>query len=400
MDLRLYYTYVCVLAFYNKLKYGNSRTIKVNQLENYFVKYMHQLITFEMTKGKKISVIDEGEDEEHIDDIYPEIFYFNSNKNVFGVYSNITIQDLNKLLAELSDEIDNESIQYMESDTLGMLKLIGATQTMDDLARLLKHEKSTEEVYYDYLTKPNDEKYNDLKKRFFTRAINNINFSSLPDYMRDAYFCNSVDLALESKPYSIHPICRDAFNNFSEEDRIAMFETLDDIYMNAILGKESLNSLKVNESLSYASDKDASDYKRGVEYFFLRYINNIDRYNSNHERNESLNISRKRLLYALDDESLFLFMRGNLDSKISEALYVDADYAYTDRIKKLMNVLVLDLLMYNSTVMVPQKLLLMKTYYEVTHDEELKAEFERFIFHPLYDKYRSEVFGLEKTKKL
>lgn len=145
-----------------------------------------------------------------------------------------------------------------------------------------------------------------------------------------------------------------------------------------------------------ASKQENNSLRNGYLLFVLQYIAYIDIYHSENERNEELEMVKRRLCYITSPDAdfstsegrtEFLSKMGTLSVELIEKNYGSVGTYFID-----------DIFLSKNPKDVLKKLIFIKTALGIFPDNDYKETFEFYKEHPKFDEYYSFVFDSDREK--
>ncbi len=409
------YEYIFIRMFDSLIRYGNKRSVTDEEVCDYVSTYLELSEEFAHELGKE-----EVEFNEY-DPLITLDAFISQNSNAFyeenGTYyinDDVNLEALNLAVAICNDSDEIPDLFKIDEEDIDLLETIGATYIIEEVKKMYKLELLYEKAYINYITNPNDKNLKSLKKYFLAKHINLENIRNLPEYFVDGIYYVGRDYLDEiGCAYDKLPVDKELWDAMPHVGPIDAPNVLYETHQYAIFGKDSLAAAHLREDLhkifvekdSSLQDKMFDFLHKGVleeelyQVIYLRYIANIDEYFKKYGYDADLAKVKARLMYLLDNNQLFLYDEDNLDkvkntvSKVSFNpldIFVLADEAIF---------LTGELFIVDKPTHTKEKLLLMKTYYDLTQDKNITELFDTFKEIPVYDGYNEVLFGKSKTLK-
>lgn len=379
---------------------------------------------------------------------YPHIFEA-YNSNALKLKDRVEYEDLINAITEI--ELHTKGIKRfydsIHSDNIFSLLDIKTIKNI-----LIKYLNIEHQIERDYLN--ND---SNLPKYLFIRELFLYDLKSLPEETADAFRYTSLKVKdsvdYEDLPidYGIWKKCDYYVSPEVDKDGSILFDIvpqLKSLYQYAIFGTDSLVSLKLasllkwvgikgveyndedddfsdietielpeadaedlvssyDESKNEEENDDEDDEEETViskrtysnylsptieNIFFTTYLYELNEYLKSN-KTENLELTKNRLLYALDDGELNLYQEENIQKEYEEGKMVQVEESDFD-------FLMIEAIFFCDEVFQSpvddntiKKLLFIKTYYTLTKDKELMDIFKKYKDKPEYCFYSTIVFG-------
>lgn len=428
MEIEVPYDYINYLAFSSLLKYNNTRKININDL-NKFRKILLKLI-LDNYKSRNETIINEDDWEEdiyflEIDEEYElerfleehsDFFYMEDNN--ICLYKNIDFDTLEIRMEELRIENDINprfSLPVNNIELLSIIKCSKIHEIYEDY--LINKESHLEKAYYNYFYNRTKENERELSKLMFQRYLFYNNISKLQHHFLEAIIDSTESFMYEYDNDYLEKYPLDELlwsqSEFNDEDLNGTIDArIYDTFQYAIFGEKTQVYKKLGEDFNYVSmlqDKEFAiknesyetaeiieeDLKRfnDITIFYLRYIANIDGFLSNN-RDDELFEDKIRLIYVLDSPSSCLFKKENLEKEIERAKNTIIEKSSLKFIENEIKFMIEDLFLGENPFYINPKLIFIKTYYQITKDEQIIEILNRYSNHENY-KYFSN-FILKK----
>ena len=413
------YNYVYLTAFENMLKYGNKDYISTDDLIKYKNRYLKKVEDYKkIVESEKIKF----EQEDDIDTIsdflsnYEELFYEEDDK-IF-INDDITFNDIDYEILELtSSNEDSEEVYLASSDSEDLLEIIGADYTNKIYTELLKNELEIEKSYIEYFSNPSIENKkilnNCMKNKFMLLEA----IKRLPDYKIEALRTIAIEkeaIIDDDYEYDEYPYNEELWSSIEHADDLnideilystkhfAIYSELPLYYKKLASEIETIYLSSVNDEFGYFNE--LAEKKKDTDYldqlFYIKYIDNMNEYISNHDRDDDLVQSRNRLIYAIDNPFINIYDNTELNNNISFINNIQINKDELSLTKDEVMFLIGELFIKENEYFSSQKLLYIKTYYDLTHDEDIKNTFENFKGLNNYNIYKDVIFGKNKVKKI
>ncbi len=412
------YNYINLMAFANLLKFGNRDSIDINDLNNYRNKYINNIISFRKVCKNKKTTYDKIDDETiNSDFLYNYDGLFSEEDGIIYINEGIGWTDiLTEAMNVRATDEGCEDAYLVGCDSIDMLKIIKATYINDFYNKLLKYEIEFETAYLNYFNNKTPENKKELDKYMAIKYVLLSKIKSLPDYRIEALRSTSLESETEKDEdfeYDIFPFDKEIWDSVQHVENLDSDELAYDLNQYSIFSEypiyykkltdeiETIYLSSVNDIFSFFTE--LSENKKGLDFtkllFYLKYVDNINKYL---EKNNDMGLleSKIRVLYSIDKPELCLYDENNLKKEIEyvNSLRVDQKEYYIDKDEVIF--LIGELFINDDDFYTAQKLLLIKTYYDLTQNEEIRDFFDDFKPLKKYDLYKNIVFGKEKTKKI
>lgn len=439
------YYYTSFLALLMNKKYNKSNVIDINILKDY-PKLLIQISNETESKSHILTMLVEHDNFEKFLEDNKDIIRVEEDKVILN--ERVSTNDLHNILNKFNFPF-TDSLIYIIAEDPSLRKVLNLHGINDILCDLEKVEALIEDYYTSYAY--NIENIDDKKRLDKLLQVRNSFYSTLLRTSRE----NLEDFYNESLIFSRNdsfettlPIDSGLNNEkFNDEEIEEINYLLTDVYMYAIFDDlnnptrsriyEDINNLCLR--YSYFNDaENESEYRENVNrtlidvtrknnqfvytsrgktelLLYLKFIRCIDEILYKYGFNENLVLMKFRLIYLLDDVSLNLLKRGNIDELIDKLTHEYEDTKYMDipdeedpidfnYYQVLIKALVLDLFegLYDEELNY-KKLALIKAYYSLTKDKEILELLNRYSDNPLFWNYSSYIKGkslnLVRTRK-
>ena len=412
------YNYIYLTAFQNMLKYGDKNNISIEKLIEYKNRFLTRLKDYKKIVDNTIINYEKVDDLESIGEFlsnYDTLFYEEDDK-IF-LYDETNYDEIDEAIMCLTtDKEEYIDVYKLSSDSIQLLKIIGATHTHDMYELLLKNELEMEKAYIDYYNNPNKNTKFILDNYMFSRLLLFKMIEKLPAYKIEAL----RDTALEKEStleddfeYDEIPYSEEIWHSVKHINDLDIEELLYSLNHYSIYSEFPLYYKKLSEQiepiyLSSVKDEiglfdEIAQKKKETDFldylFYLKYIDNINKY-LDKTRDDNLLESKHRLIYSLDNPNICIYDEKNLEKEIEYVNNINIDSKELDIMHDEVIFLIGELFIEESEFYTSQKLLLIKTYYDLTHDEEIEEFFDGFKPCKNYDIYKEVVFGKNKVKKI
>lgn len=449
------YGYTTFLAFLLNLRYNGTRKISIESLKAYPRILLNEIKAelsdedaFTELKNLSITMINDANGFEQNIELNKEIFSIDGEYLVLN--DKVSTKDLLKIIDLYDYPFTDFVINLMKcsANIKNILELNG----IKDMIETLNDVETLIEEYYLPTENGNKLTFNDkiklqilMKKRNeFYHALLNASSDTLTD------FDDESKCLLEDPYESFYPI--DSENNYDclfEDDVYLTDDVLANPYVIAYFTNHPLSHFRIAEDISnlclkyyvlgeYDTEEEyhemiaysmlANSYYKGKFIytirskaellFFLTLIKNIEGMKSTASDDiaMSLETSKNRLIYMLDDLYLNLIDSDNLDKVFNditskynnnelyknEDLFEDESFEIISQFGMLSKVFIYDIFegVYDDELN-KKKLAFIKTYYDLTGDKEILSILNQYCDSPDYwnfTKYiRGNVLKLERT---
>ena len=112
--------------------------------------------------------------------------------------------------------------------------------------------------------------------------------------------------------------------------------------------------------------------------FALKYIDNINKYEKDYGKNDKLELIKKRLKYIVDNEEMNITSKNNDGIRLVLENYLNNDSQIFDEFAEESGYLLYETIVDHSDSLFLEKLLFVKTYYDLTYDNELFELFNNY----------------------
>lgn len=433
------YEYIFISMLSNARKYGNG-VIAIKNVDKYVSKYL-ELIRESVSEKSSINIFDildsftengsfdlgsfKKEKEEVVfveSDVKKELDYFiethgslcHKKGDRIVVEKDLKENYLEQLLIkmELTHEVPSQFRATI--DCIDLFKTIGATYVHNEFARLLKLEVQLEKAYALYIKDPSEENKKRLQTLMLTKLSTQSVLNCLSEYNVDAIYLTTMDFAEKNEiTFKKYPIDEDLWKSVPHVTGVSSEDLLLDFRQYAIFGEDSIAFKKLESEMDSLYEDKSSDPLGIVSFlmpskkskedfcrlFYLKLLCNLDNYIKEYDKDGKLLGVKARLMYSLDTPKDCLFNVDDLDAyyeSVANGMFIDEFLReFADEAKFLSG----ELFFNPDKSNVVQKLLLMKTYYDLTKDQDLYLLFESFEGTDNYDEYRNIIFGENPTLK-
>lgn len=452
-----YYNYVTLMVFELLYKYENKKSISVELLHDFRNKLLDEILdVYQNGKGHNyLQKVDQWEGEitfrrrneqEALEDFLDEYEeYFTLNNGIISLKENVNYNTIDEFMRQIRVREKLPSRFEVSEDTPEILNLLGIKSIENVIIEYLKIEEQIEILYNKlYTSEDSIELRNKIRTLLFWRFRFFYKLSQMPKYTVDAF--RNIISHYQSDNYVEYDKCPINMKMWTEEfctpeELEDPFEDIDDrIYdlnQYAIFGsiKNNLNILKFTDDLDifyFSKDskpnieemdptKDYSDMietdiiaqeqfdeisqnaPESIAYFhnptdeffvlFMNYLNNLNKFMENYGESEELLLAKKRLLYVLDKPKMMLFDEKNFQRELEKAKNIEIDEESFDFFKQEIYFLAQEVFEAPCDEFTIRKLLLIKTYYELTSDEELKETIENYKTSSSYETFYNIMFN-------
>ncbi len=166
-----------------------------------------------------------------------------------------------------------------------------------------------------------------------------------------------------------------------------------DFEANMIDFEETIRNANENNKRILNSDSDLID-----RIFYLTLIKNMDAYVARFGSGEELAEARRRLIYALDTPGDKFYVSGNIEkaySNIDKGEVEPDDFGFVEEEVVIMTK---ELFLKPEDQYRVKKILFIATYYELTKNRRVKAEFDANKTHKMYKYYYDLILGPSQGK--
>lgn len=464
MVLDEYYNYVTLNAFQMLYEFENKRSISIKLLHDFRNKLLDEIIDVYQNgkEHNYFQSVDQWEGEvtfkrrdeqEALDEFLDEYEeYFILKDGIIYLKENVDYNTIEELMRQIRVR---ENMPYrfeIAKDTPEIFDLLGIKSIENIIVDYLKVEEQIEDLYNKLYTKEDSpELRNQIKTLLLYRFSFFYKLSQMPNYRVSAF--RTVLINYQGDNYIEYDKSPINIKKWTEEycyqeDLDNPFEDIDeriyDINQYAIFGKikNKLNISKFEEDLNsfYFSDEsnpnmeeldstiDYSDiietdvialeefeeikqevpesiayfYNPDDEFFalFMNYINNLNKFMETYGETEELLLAKKRLLYALDKPEMMLFEEENFQRELEKTKEAEIDEESFDFFMSEIDFISQEIFEVPCDEFTIRKLLFIKTYYELTKDDDLKENIEEYNNHPnfkfFYDLMINDVQNTQK----
>ncbi len=407
------YEYILLSMFNNLKKFGNKSSVNVQDAIKYVNKYIELVKKYAKEYDKKNLKLIEYDVKEEIDSflrIYGEYFYEQGDKLYLRDDFDYSILDEEMFNNSVSNRV--EPYFRVPTEDLELLETIGATYSHKEFGRLLKQEMQLEKAYIEYIKNPTK----DNKRKLQTHML--LKFSSLevlkriPLYSMDAVFLSTIDYADDNElTYAKSPYNEKLWDDFLHIQKSDLEELLIDLPHYAIYGNDSMAFKKLESEIDGIHEETSKDplgllellfankkeEEKLSQIFFLKYLMNLNEYLETHEPTEEELKTKARLMYYFDSPYICLFNEQNLENYYKKTATGTFNFSSILKISDEARYLSGEIFYYPDEKTITQKLMLMKTYYDITHDEDFALLFASFRDQPKYEEYCKTIFGENKS---
>ena len=403
------YDYLFFLMFHCLKKFGDRDYIELDAVPDFCMKVL------ELAKENAKEELDEEIEFEEINieeelDLFLDTFsdYFYIDDDRVYIYNSVSGK---KIEEELADSISNdrqEEIFDIDFQDLDLLSIIHATYMHKEYGRLSSLEKKLEQSYIEYFKNP-DPAHSRLLKQFMLIKTGTISIlETLPYYYLDSLYLVNVDAMDENNmTYSTSPVDRDLWDEFPHHGDINFGSVFNEVPQYAIFGDGSIAYDKLDNLIQDVYDKKSphrdpsidelnrryEEYHKIQEIIYINFLRNLNEYLKTHDATEELLRTKARLLYYFDNINLCIFDDKNFDSYCETVDKITIKPGDLLKLKDEATFFIGELFYGQDVKHIPQKLLLMKTYYDLSHDEDYLLAFSAFKDLPHFEEYRKIIFG-------
>ena len=380
---------------------------------------------------------------------------FNYKNGVISLKDGVTLDDVKSEKFKLDSYVDRDDKLICGelislSDAMPCLDVIGVKKIPERVAKIVNDEKFVESAYQRFLGKELEEETKTISNniRFKLSLIGNLN----DDKMRSYHRCinsigkidpeaigNDIDLLsdslVENDPFyeinrSVDYFLRDKYQKAIFDTGTLVYDVLCDVLNtmwvyrdpDAFVELEPVDSEALCTSLvekmeqlemyqdeydddEYDDDEyDEDDYMDQIELylydkrinmaFYLNYINHINEYNQKYGVDETLEKSKRRLLYVLDGYGDDLYNNENFNTALSNVdiddLCTNEDFNKFYVASRLFLVDILENCSDDDTLL--RKMLFVSTYYDLINDVRIKRIINKYEKTEIGKKVRSSIF--------
>ncbi len=406
------YDYVNILAFLHLLRYENRRECELSKIEEYRQNLLNSFIEeddIEEDGSFDILEIDPFAQRSIDDfiDIYHDYFSFDDNSNKVILNMNVTYKKLEELEVDIRNEWNIPARLISMSDEAEFLHSLDIYTIESVINELVKLEEMIENAYYQlYSNNDNQVLRNKLNKLLNIRGLFYVNLALKGEETLSAYRSLSMELSTQQTEYECFPMDSDLLceyfdlDDYYDEEDFDIQDIMYDLYQYAIFGQKEnfLRTEKVIEDIQNFQLED-SLLILGIEnwIFYLNYINNINEYMNVYGLDPELLDSKRRLLYALDGSKHKLFDEKNFDKSLQETKKITLLGDVFDDIYDELFYLADEVFMTSTDNSTIKKLLLIRTYYRLTNDEDIKQVFMEHEDDPRYKSFFKVAFAKYKV---
>lgn len=290
-------------------------------------------------------------------------------ESCFNDYSDTELQNTirfgNLLAASMVKKISKNNHMYLNSYYRMILNMVG--REVDDFTLgLLSNDLKVNDEFYENNNYIDYEINNSFLQALF--GTNSLVWEKLKSYF---------ELLEESKrPLYDGPLFEPAdgdwdsfFEKFSDEDdEISSDDEFDDTVYDEYF------------FLDEVDDDEFARYKYQLNYkFYMLLLNNINCYLKNNPNNEELLLSKKRLMYLLNQYGIEVFDDNKFDLIVKKISFEDLNYKrdlydfYT-----IARLFLIDILEYNNNDNMLKKILFVFNYFDITNDIRIKRILNKY----------------------
>lgn len=331
-------------------------------------------------------------------------------ENILRAYAKIETkieEKYNELYTQKSNSILRKEItDLLQQRTLFSLKIFlmpeQVIEAFFNISGCITFEK---ERHVDYRNLPID---NDLYKAKGYYDENNF-YSDIEDRIYDIYqyaiFGENINVLFPKKIVELLDEIRDMKLNNEE---MPQFDVTTD-YIDDLLNENFMQPLEENKARTNLN-KESTKNEKPILYFFnsseeewifnLSYLDKLNKYMKKYGENESLLLTKRRLLYALDQPRKKIFIEENFEKELANLDFDEIDEESFEFFQDEYFFLADEVFETKEDENTVKKLLLISTYYDLTKNEEIVDIINEHKDHEAYDKYCEIIFGEEKGKRI
>lgn len=429
----LNYGFTTLLVFYMNLKYNNSREIKCSVLKKYPIFLLKELNKY-LHESHYITMINECNDLNDFLEANKKIFtikynyvYINENISTNDIYEMLKKYNCSFLENVMYIMKNNSSInKIIKFDGIKnkIMKLLHFEESIFENYLIYKNklynkDLSNESIsIYNYLTTVRDRYYRDLLNsaleylenymeelltfnnidhyKCFFPLDKSLDYNKLtPEYNESAQSMKDLVFLLLCNPY-LYSIFLDLYNpsiDKVDSDFQGLYGEYVDLYYvtNQNIEFEKFKLKRITNKMLNNEKNIYSIISSTERLLYLKYIKCIEEIEEKYGIEENLETSKYRLIYLLDSKDDKLLIDGNIDKLYNELLkkykeqkhidydnltdeeYIEMDFIDIEYYQPLIKAIILDLFegqLYDN-ILEFKKLALVKSYYEITKDEEI-----------------------------
>ena len=403
------YDYIFFLMFHCLRKFGDRNYVELDVVPDFLMQVLElakENAKEELSEEIEFEEINVEEELDLFLDTFSEYFYTEDDRiYIFDSVSGKKIEE------ELADSISNdrqEEIFDIDFQDLDLLSIIHATYMHREYKRLSSLEKKLEQSYIEYFKNP-DPAHSLLLKQYMLIKSGTLSIlETLPYYTLDALYLVNIDAMDETEiKYPTSPVDRDLWDEFPHHGDINFGSVFMELPQYAIFGEGSIAYDKLDNAIQDVYDKKSphrdqsieelnrryEEYHKIQEKIYVNFLRNLNEYLKTHDATEELLRSKARLLYYFDDQNLCIFDDKNFDSYCETVDKITINQGDLLKLKDEVTFFIGELFYGQDVKHIPQKLLLMKTYYDLSHDEDYLLAFSAFKDLPHFEEYKKVIFG-------
>ena len=416
MSEEIPYEYIFLNMFNNLAKFSDKKSVTKDQAYKYYEKVLEEAKDNAKELGYNSIEFEETDFYEELDSFLEEYSeYFYSDRNNLYIEDDVDMEEIDDTIVDMFFNDEVSKIFLVSFDSIEFLSIIGSTYMHNEFKRLLDYEYQYEKIYEDFIINPTTDKLKRLKTLSFMSALQFVNINNLSSYKISALHSTSFDFMSGNKhEYKEEPINKGLWDSISHPNSTPDYAIFHNDYQDAIFGDQPMAYYKLDDRFEKLYKKtNFDDYSIGKQLltnfdiesrrdraFFFKYLNNINEYALKYGMSEDLLKSKARLMYYMDTDDNCLYMNQDNDKEMIDNANLEMSSKYIPKIADEVYFFVVELFASNKVAKKEQKLILIKTYYDVTHDKELLDLFEAYSEQPYFEEYKEIIFGKNKTLAL
>lgn len=443
--------YVAYLAFSFLLEAENKKELEINKLleyRNLLIKKANELYLEDPSwydpdnelilinnklNFKPINLINIKEFVEDNQDL------FHFERKTITLKDNITTEELENI--RNTYELENYNITALLLDAYyckESLDVLPLNKFKRDLVGFIEHEQEIENLYKILDSNINDiNQINNIKIRQY---ISNIKYNKIANYTKEyytIYWCSLQEQIKKPLPLFDEKILKDT-NIYKEIMNYQKISLKNDFTINAILTDNTIaphkilcqldrmiekniefeNEESMEEEFSFSEvewessddflekiecfEEEAKnyekDYRNQLLSFSLNYINNVNKFQKENAFDNSLELSKNKLIYFYDNYNTHLYNKNIFNTLFN--YYKDMEnYYYLANYNLLAEACIVDIFENPKVEKINNKIIFIKTCYQLFKEQEVIDVFNSYSYHEKYAEYKNIILPDEKGKR-
>lgn len=428
-----FYNYIILLAFDTANKYQGKESIEIKDLFNFRLeiskivddKYNKNYFLDDNLKDKLNNFLKSQFDMKSNEELLYLLLFLRKYNDFFSsdgksLYLNGTLQDLQYLKDNIFTNRDEKVIcSFLDqiADSKNLIEILKADSIIKDIEKLHRIENVIEEGYLDYENENsknairignlailnNFKRIVNLPEEDIRRYSKMIFEKSVDEYMDGSFFLISSDIENKSRLFEENAHITDELGNIFQQaifdDNSLTTEQLNnyfDNYWEIKMNTDEINydDLDLEYDNYYDEDIDEDEYDEDDDFdynktnliFYISYIDRINYYLKNFNKDEVLLNSKKRLLYALNPRGYNLYEEKNYNKLSKEIkssdINIDTDFNDFYVMSMLFLTDILNGWLEEKDTLL-RKILFISTYYDITNDSRILNFIKKYINEPI-----------------